>query len=576
MENSDPDKVAAFPVVEQAIFNANEEDKFEFRFELPSDGLALRSAVFTPGRSPMLLFDASAKVPTICEQDVATIFRLVSEGKRPGFYYTGLPLTNPLNESRLFMHYDPQWLRWTSIGKLLADVDWLMKCLHIGARSNEDKTVFEAWENTSQLIGLATRPDFPKDGRGPTIMSCESASVQKNDTEITFPEEPKMKITDGCSSMYTQYATEIYKSVAYYDEPKFLKMQEIIKLILAVEWLYNEKGVRVSEEWMMMHTSKPTDMAKAIEGAECKPNNLSSKPPYEMVPKPTVVNRPTSDVTVKTWEAEMHNYLRKEHGVGRRYGYYDFGNAEAVMFREDGTPCPPQKCLKLGHECQISIMDGFIALPKITEWCYVLLTDKTPTAAMAKFKETLLKELPQSSSREIAKPMPLSVDMKVEDCSNDSGVDITVTQTIRPCAPLALPPVTITSIAKATVDNYNMLYSGEDPNEPIRPEIPGVCEAIIPDVNSWEEFISEMTVPMPRTWQDPYVGIGEPSAWGGVTTSSFRVNETPLRRTEERDRDFEEEGVFRGNGTKIGVAAKRLRQKIFGKYIHYMCCIIIL
>lgn len=34
-----------------------------------------------------------------------------------------------------------------------------------------------------------------------------------------------------------------------------------------------------------------------------------------------------------------------------------------------------------------------------------------------------------------------------------------------------------------------------DPNEPIQPEIQRVCEAIIPDVKSWEEFISELTVP---------------------------------------------------------------------------------
>ena len=175
-----------------ACANSNEKDNFMFNFKLPEDGHALRSATFYDG-VPELIFDASPKVPTITEEDVATVFRLVAEGKRPGFFYTGLPITNPLHISRLYMLYDPQWLRWTSVGKLLRDVDWLMKCLHVGTRSNEDKTAFQAWKNTSQLFGpIATRLDFPKDGSGPTIMSCESASVQKNDDEITFPEEPKM------------------------------------------------------------------------------------------------------------------------------------------------------------------------------------------------------------------------------------------------------------------------------------------------------------------------------------------------------------------------------------------------
>ena len=562
MSTSDEEVPSIHSTIAKAVSNFNKSNKFVFDFTLPEDGLSLRSATFYDG-VPELRFGASPKVPTLTEEDVATIFRLVAEGKRPGFFYIGLPITNPLHVSRLFMHYDPQWLRWTSVGKLLANVDWLMKCLHVGARSNEDKTVFQAWKNTSQLLGpVATRLDFPKDGRGPTIMSCESVSVQKNDDAILFPEEPKMKITDGCSSLYTEYATQIYDSVAFYDEPKFLKMQEIIKLVLAVEWLYNEKGVRVSEEWVMKHTSKPADDGKAIKGAD-HGTEETNKPPYDMIPKLTHFKRPSSDVTVKTREAEMYNYLRDESGVGRRYGYYDFGDAEAIMFKEDGTPCPPQKCLKLGFERQFAF-GGFLQaipfpFPKITEWQYVLLDEQaTPMAAVVKFRDGLLKELPPTSSKEVALPLPMSVDTKVEDSIDDSGVEVKVTETFFPSPPLALPPFKVTTIAKATIDNYNMLYGGEDPNEPIRHEIPGICEAIVPDVNSWEEFISEMTVPSPRIWQEPYVGIGEPSAWGGVTTSSFQVREERLRST-ERDRVVEEKGAFRRYGDKIGVRADRVR-----------------
>ena len=56
-----------------------------------------------------------------------------------------------------------------------------------------------------------------------------------------------MKIVDASNSLYSKYISEIYPSIAYHDEPRFLKMQELIKLILAAEWL-TEKGVRKSEQ----------------------------------------------------------------------------------------------------------------------------------------------------------------------------------------------------------------------------------------------------------------------------------------------------------------------------------------
>ena len=549
-------------IIKQAIStacNSNKKVMFEFNFRLPEVGLTLRAVRIVDG-VPELLFDAMPNVPTITEEDVATIFRLVSEGKRPCFYYTGLPVTNPLHGSRLYMLYDPQWLRWTSVGKLLADVDWIMKCLHVGTRSNEDKTVFESWEKKSKLSGhIGTRMDFPKDGRGPTIMSCDSATVEKDEEELRFPEEPKMKITDGCSSLYSEYATKIYQSVGYYDEPRFLKMQEIIKLVLAVEWLYNEKGVRVSEEWVMMHTSKPADplKGKATEAADHATHDRlkdpeRKKPPYHMIPQPTIFERPSSDVAVKTWEAEAYNYLRQESGVERRYGYLDFSDTEMLMFKADGTPCPPQKCLKLGFERQL-VMEGLPAGPKITEWWYGFFADKTPAAALAEFRERLLKELPQSSCEEVAIPMPMSINTQVEDSSDDSGVDIKVTQVHRPCAPLAFPQMKSITTMKATIDNYSMLYGSEDPNELI-----GIFrenDVIIPDVNSWEEFISEMTVPQPRTWQAPYVGVGEPSSLGGVTTSNFRVSEDRPRQRIKEEVEVQEKDNFRRYGPLLGVRA---------------------
>ena len=84
-------------------------------------------------------------------------------------------------------------------------------------------------------------------GRRHSIRLCESAKVQKDENEMVFPEEPKMKIIADTNLLYSKYVSEIYPGVAYHDEPRFLKIQELIKLILAAEWL-TEKGVRVSKK----------------------------------------------------------------------------------------------------------------------------------------------------------------------------------------------------------------------------------------------------------------------------------------------------------------------------------------
>jgi hypothetical protein len=492
-----------------------------FPFKLPEDGLALRSARLDKDK-PVLIFDAAPKVPTIQEDDVATVFRLVLEDKRPGFFYNAFPFFHPLHESRLFMQYSPAWLRWTGIGKLLAEVDWSMKCLHVGVRTNDEKTVYKSWQQCSQLQGLATHLDFPKDGLGPTIMSCEHARVEKGDNEIRFPEEPKMQITDRSSSLYSQYITENYRGVAYYDEPRFFKMQELIKLVLAVEWLHKEKGVRVNQEWMMMHTSKTTELREEAQ------LELSTRkmPPYNMVPRMEVFKRPSSDVTVKTREAEMYKGLMT-HGVERRYGYLDFDNSEVTMFKEDGTKCLTQKSLKfsLNHT----------GLNSVYGWLYLPLPEgATIPEELSKPKDQLLQLLPKSAHREIISPMPMSVDTVVDvandNSSDDSKLELKITESYNPSPPIALPPLKKTTTVHVTVsvDNYDELFANMDPNAPIQPEIEGMCEAIIPGVESWEELISELSVPLPRIWQTPFTGVGEPTAVGGVTTSSFPVRAEAL------------------------------------------------
>ena len=226
----------------------NDHSGFSFNFKLPSEDLALRSVVINNG-IPELIFDAALYVPTLTEEDVGIACRLACEGVRPEFFYIGIPDHHPFH-GRQYKHYSPEWLKGTITGELLAEVDWSMKCLTISARSDEKKERFWSWQKTSKLEGLATGLDFPKEKpTGSVKMSCRSVKVQKSENEMVFLEEPELRIDNESSSTYTKYITSILDSVAYYDEPRFLKMRELIKLILAAEWL-KEKGIRFSRPWM--------------------------------------------------------------------------------------------------------------------------------------------------------------------------------------------------------------------------------------------------------------------------------------------------------------------------------------
>ena len=82
-------------------------------------------------------------------------------------------------------------------------------------------------------------------------MTCKSVKVEKSEKEMIFG-SPEMAINSSFSPFYSKYITEIFDSVAYYDAPLFLKVKELIKLILAVEWL-NKKNIKFSQKWLNEH-----------------------------------------------------------------------------------------------------------------------------------------------------------------------------------------------------------------------------------------------------------------------------------------------------------------------------------
>ena len=197
-----------------------------FRFSFSTKESALHSVAIVDG-VPELRFYAFPNLPATSEQDIAAAIRMALENKRPEFYYIPFPPNHPF-VGRQYKSYSPKWLRATSVGDLLSKVDWNMKCINIGAKSDAENLKFWARHKTSQLKGLPTMLDFRREKpSGSIVMSVESAEVHECENELVFTKEPKMRIDDDASPTNTKYLTENFQSIAYHDEPLFLKMQEL-------------------------------------------------------------------------------------------------------------------------------------------------------------------------------------------------------------------------------------------------------------------------------------------------------------------------------------------------------------
>jgi hypothetical protein len=477
-----------------------------FNFQLPKRDLALHSVGIGTDGVPKLYFRASKNVPTLLEEDVATVFRLVSEDKRPEFFYLSFPPMHPLHNSRFFKYYSPAWLRGTTVGELLSEADWDMKCLSLGTRTNEDKTSFESWSRSSILKGLATGTDFPLDAPSSSmIMSCEYARIQKNADKIVFREVPKMKIETATSRLYSDYITEKYPVIACLDEPRFLKMQELIKLIIGVEWFYKEKNVRVSKEWVAIHTSSNADTKLKL--------GVRKEPPKEMIPKLSAFKQLGDDI--QCWEVDTPRPSSKQKS---RYGYCDSGSSSMITFEKDGTPCPPEKyvtvSLKLHASASIYEMKAQIPVGCIPAGHMMLLP----------------------INHKIAFPLPLE------------AVDIHADETTK-----ALQSSPLGEITMIVTEKNGELSDSR--NHVIEVETMGKREVVIPDVKSLNELMSsEHTVPIPYMCL-PFDGIGLPAASGGVSTRDIRVQKEPVRPRvafEETQRN----GIFTKNGHLLGLQAE--------------------
>lgn len=238
---------------------------------------------------------------------------------------------------------------------------------------------------------------------------------------------------------------------------------------------------------MMSHTSKTNSVSRI------------KKPPYEMIPELGVIKKPTSYDRVETVEALHYEYLKKEHGVTRRYGYIDYKSAQMM---EDGLPSSSLKCIKLCITDNLYFLNMLAASKK--SYTYILMSGEVKEIEQT--KKEILKWLPDNS--QITAPVPVSVDKRVNDTNNEEWK---ITQSFQPHHPLTNDnlPLTMTKTISVLKSNH---FITESPSMPT-PKI--------------------LSVPVPWVWQHPFVGIGMPMASGGVTTRGFGIKQEKLHEAKE-------------------------------------------
>ena len=327
--------------MEACLHDHLECQNVSFRFELPEKGLAFRSARIEEGVAK-LSFDASdcEDLSTITEEEVATIVRLVLEGKRPEFFYIPIPPGHPFHE-RQYMLYSPAYLRGTMVGDVFAKIDWEMKCLTIGAKTDEEKTEFWDASLTSNLEGrLGTLLNFARtQPSGSVKISCKSLKVEKTENECIFVREPQLQIVSDASPGYTKYINSVLDRVAHHDQPLFLKLKEYIKLIKAIEML-KEKGVTFDKKWYMGLTTKKIE-SQAIQvkhGNSNIPTEVEFKEVIKYLPPDIRVEKKTktglrcvSKDGQSTFAMSINDY---------DFLYDGFDPKQPVGIREDGLIVP--------------------------------------------------------------------------------------------------------------------------------------------------------------------------------------------------------------------------------------------
>ena len=474
------------------------DDGFTFPIGRPRGGRALRSVAIVHG-APELRFDQSNHTPSLTEDEVAAVCRLVYEGVRPQFSFIGIPFGHPFF-GRQYKKFDPPWLNGTALGELLFEVDWKMKCLSIGLQTDEAKSVFFSREKTSKTKGLATCLDFdsPTDS-GSIFMSSGDVPVVQYDDELVFKNDPNLSVISDHRPNYRKYINRVLPKIAEYDEPHFTKFQEVLKMILAVEWL-RDKGIEMSEKWMTT-SAKCSSKSHAAQLPANDNDTAECQGVLGLSTNSTAKECITSSVDVSPNEEETENFRRVAASSGGIwYGWQDEGSGEMVQFTENGELCAEVKSERMSIT-QCVMVDG-VRL-SMEEWL------KKGGMMRMLNAHPFGKEQPE---QDVTSGHEFSEIVKVDTHMSDDYECKETTVTLDIC-----PGTKIVTVIRASAKDLNTVYK----------DFP-TC---IPGVESWNDLLDQ-TVPWPRVWLTSRDGAGLLTVGGGVRTDTMRA-------VPERPRDGE-------------------------------------
>ena len=507
------------------------DDGFTLQFTPREVKQALRSVAINNDGAPELRFDSSPHTPSLSEEDVAAMCRLVFEGKRPNFTYHAIDKSHPFY-GRQYMVYDPPWLKGTSVGDVLAEVDWKMKCLNVGAQTDKSRSVFFSREKTSVTKGLATILDFADDNPdspGYMFTRCAGVQVQEYDDEMVFYSDPKLSIDFYNSKAYSEYMTRVLPLIAEHDEPSFLKLQEIIKMVLAAEWL-KEKGIEMSEKWMKScGCCKDTAVSRTpADNSADRSRLLSEIKNFSSLPRKAV--------NISMDENEQKR-SKRAHGTSNDtstitcYGWYDNGSGEMVQYREDGEWYKEYQSVRIYSEQVVTVNGKSVDSRKWLTNIGIFLPNKLRVKDIWKLEKDLVavKEHHQVSTI----LGPFSVNIQVNRNTEERGKKMSIAAEIRPYSVdhKMLPCIELTTTVRESTNDWDFIYQGLNPKRPMMP-VPEISEhPLAPDAASWNELYSQ-TVPWPRVWVSSPEGPGVLSATGGVRTDTLPVEK--VERSAER------------------------------------------
>eukprot|EP00118_Oscarella_pearsei_P017180 m.169397 g.169397 ORF g.169397 m.169397 type:complete len:573 (+) comp38993_c0_seq1:611-2329(+) len=224
---------------------------------LPEKGKCLLGVIIETvdgKKRPKLLFGESRlkgmESPKM-EEFAAALRLAYHDNIRPEFVFRTISSPHPF-AGRQYCDYNPDWMRWTALGKLMIEADIWMKLLASNVKPKPtNEGGFVPWNrNTNMKGGLKTRFRMKSErSSGSIFLVCKKVGIDKTGESLLFPEAPEMAIRADTSAQLSKYLTSIYDDIVFDGAPILERIRELPKMIVIAEWL-KDKGVELDEEWL--------------------------------------------------------------------------------------------------------------------------------------------------------------------------------------------------------------------------------------------------------------------------------------------------------------------------------------